>query len=68
MCLKFIVNIIIIFIASKPENAEIYAIKNDYASVQGGDEVWIRGSKMIGNRKNLLLHMEEFFINMFLTV
>ena len=31
--------------------AEIYAVKNDYASVEGGDEVWIRGSKMIGNRK-----------------
>ena len=38
-------------VASKPESAEIYAIKNEYASVEGGDEVWIRGSKMIGNRK-----------------
>ena len=44
-------NLLTIFIASKPENAEIYAIKNDYATVEGGDEVWIRGSKMIGNRK-----------------
>ena len=40
-----------IFIASKPECAEIYAIKNACASVEGGDEVWIRGSKMIGNRE-----------------
>ena len=43
--------IMISLIAARPENAEIHAIKNDYASVKGGDEVWIRGSKMIGNRE-----------------
>ena len=26
-------------------------MKNEYGSVEGGDEVWIRGSKMVGNRK-----------------
>lgn len=41
---------ITVLIAAKPECAEIYAIKNEYGSVEGGDEVWIRGSKMIGNR------------------
>lgn len=36
-------------LTTKPESAELHAIKNDYASVEGDDEVWIRGSKMIGN-------------------
>jgi len=39
--------------AAKPENAELYAIKNEYGSVNGGDEVWIRGSKMIKDCKQL---------------
>ena len=39
-------------VAAKPESAELHAIKNDYGSVEGGDEVWIRGSKMIGNRES----------------
>ena len=38
-------------VAAKPESAELHAIKNEYGSVEGGDEVWIRGSKMIGNRE-----------------
>lgn len=38
-------------LTTKPESAELHAIKNDYASVEGDDEVWIRGSKMIGNRE-----------------
>ena len=40
-------------VASKPESAELHAIKNNYASVEGNEEVWIRGSKMIGNREFL---------------
>jgi len=40
-------------VAAKPESAELHAIKNNYGSVDGGDEVWIRGSKMIGNRESL---------------
>ena len=42
--------------ASKPESAELHAIKNEYGSVNGGDEVWIRGSKMIGNRKQSVIN------------
>jgi len=38
--------------AAKVECAELHAIKNECGSVEGGDEVWIRGSKMIGNRKS----------------
>ena len=50
--LKVPVTIIVYtFTAAKPECVEIYAVKNEYGSVEGGDEVWIRGSKMVGNRK-----------------
>jgi len=39
-------------VAAKQESAELYAIKNECGSVEGGEEVWIRGSKMIGTRKS----------------